>query len=185
MSSTTNAQKFVAALVWPLRDLETLWQQMRAMRNLDTSVGVHLEGLGKLVGRRREGIADDELYRRAIRAQVAVNESTGTIDELILIAELVVYDDAAEYIVNNTGVAALVLVVDDVALDWAVAQLLLGLLRKAVDGGVRIVVEWWPTAEALAQGMRFGSVSSGSVGAHGFGSVSDPTVGGALAAAGS
>jgi hypothetical protein len=145
MSDTvTPEQKFLAALVSPLQDLETLWHQMREMLDPRTSVGVWLDVLGKLVGRPREGVADDEIYRRLIFAQIVVNKSCGTTDELILVAELVVFDDDAEYVVDNTGVAALVLRVEDIELDWTVAETLIKLLRRAVRGGVRIILEWWP-----------------------------------------
>lgn len=145
VANVTNAQKFVAALVSPLQDLETMWHQMRAMRDVRFAVGVHLTALGKLVGRAREGIADDEVYRRLVMAQIAVNKSSGTIDELITIAELVIFEDAAEYIVDNTGVAALILRVEGVGLDMALAQTLLKLLRRAVLGGVRIILQWFPS----------------------------------------
>ncbi len=144
MSETvTPEQKFLAALVSPLQDLETLWHQMREMLDPRTSVGVWLDVLGNLVGRRREGVADDEVYRRFTFAQIVANNSSGSIDELILIAELVVFDDDAEYVVDNTGVAALILRVEGVELDWTIALTLIKLLRKAVLGGVRILLEWW------------------------------------------
>lgn len=143
----SNAQKFLAALVSPMRDLETLWAQMRTMRNLNTSIGVWLEMLGKLVGREREGITDDDLYRRIIRAQIAANDSDGLIDQLITIAELVVFNADAEYVIDNTGVAALVLRIEGIELDWNIAKILIQLLRKAVLGGVRIILEWWPNAD--------------------------------------
>lgn len=151
--SVTNAQKFLAALIAPLRDLETMWQQMIAMRDLNQAVAIHLDRLGKLVGAPREG-ADDDVYRRRIRATIATNKSAGTIDELLAIAELVVYEADAEYIVDNTGIAALILRVEDVAIDMDTAQVLIKLLRRAVLGGVRIVLEFWPedvTAESAFQ----------------------------------
>ncbi len=144
MSSVTNAQRFVAALVTPLQDLETLWHQTRLMRDLNTSVGVHLTTLGKIVGKQREGVSDDEVFRRLARAQIVVNNSSGSIDELIQIAELVVFDDDADYVIENTGVAALYLRVEGISMSMELALTLLRLLRRAVLGGVRIVLQWFP-----------------------------------------
>jgi hypothetical protein len=184
MSSTTNAQKFVAALVAPMRDVETMWHQMRAMRDLRFSIGVWLEVLGKLVGRKREGISDDEIYRRLIRAQIATNKSNGLIDELLVIADLVVFDADTDYVVDNWGGGGLVLRIEDKALDWAIASLLIGLLRKAVLGAVRIRLDFVVEQgqDDYARAFRFSSVSSSGAGVGGYGSVSDPTAGGELAA---
>lgn len=145
--SNTNGQTFIACLVEPAQDVEDMFQQMFAMRRVDDSIGVHLTALGKLVGQPRDGVTDDGIYRRLVRAKISVNKSSGTIDELLVIAELVVWDDDAEYVIDNTGVAALILRVEDIALDYTVAVRLIQLLRKAVKGGVRIVLEWWPSAD--------------------------------------
>lgn len=180
MSVHTNVQKFVACLVGPVQAVEDAYQQIIAMKDVDTSIGVHLRGLGKLVGLPTNGIADDEIYRRHVRAQIATNKSDGNIDELIRIAELVVYDDDAEYVVDNQGAAALVLRIEDIATPAEVARALISFLRRAVKGGVRIILEWWPSPGP--QMFRFAPVSGASSG-KGWGSANDPLVGGKLAGA--
>lgn len=152
-ASVTNAQNFLAAIVEPIRDLETMFRQLIAMRDVRYAIGVHLDRLGKIVGRPRNGVTDDDVYRRYVAAQIAVNRSSGTVDEILAIAELVVFDDDAEYLLDNTGVAAFVLRIEDIELDWTVAKTLIEMLRKAVQGGVRVILEWWTTddpAEAFA-----------------------------------
>lgn len=183
-ASVTNYQKFAAALVEPLRDLEAMWHQMRAMRDPRYAVGVHLDIIGKLAGRKREGISDDEIYRRLIFAQITVNRSSGDIDTLLKIAELVVFDDDVEYIIERDGNAALVLRIEDDALAWDIADILIGMLRKAVLGGVRIRLDFIPAVDAgsFARAFRFSSVSDAGAGFGGLGSVSDAATGGELAA---
>lgn len=178
--SLTNYQKFIAALAAPFQDLETALHQMIAMRNVNTSVGVHLSGLGKLVGRPRVGVSDDEIYRRMVRAQILTNKSNGRIDEVIAIAELLVYEPDAEYELDNQGNAAYVLRVTGIVLDWDIAELVTQFLAKATKGGVRVVVEWWTQLEPeLFRFAPFTGVSA----SKGFGDVSNPAVGGHLASA--
>lgn len=177
--SHTNVQKFIAALVGPLQDVETMFHQIVAMRNVNDAVGVHLTVLGKIVGRKRGGVADDEVYRRYVRAQVSTNKSNGLIDELLRIAELVVYDADAEYVLDNQGEAAYVLRVETVALPPDVLQVLITMLRKATAGAVRVIVEYWPTTQPRFRLKPFSGASSGL----GFRSATDPTHGGRLAGA--
>lgn len=177
---SSNFQKFVAALAEPFQDLETAWHQMLAMRDVNQSQGVHLSTLGKLVGRPRSVVGDDEIYRRLVRAQVAVNKSTGRIDELLAICELVVFDPSAEYVLDNQGNAAYVIRIEGIALDWAVATLLVSLLRKATAGGVRVILEWWTQLEPeLFRYAPFVGASTGK----GYGDTSNPASGGHLASA--
>lgn len=178
--SLSNFQKFTAALADPFVDLENSWHQMLAMRDVNTSEGVHLSQLGKLVGKPRTVISDDELYRRKVRAQVAVNKSNGRIDELLAIAELVVFDDDAEYVLDNQGNAAYVIRIEGIVLDWAVAMLLIEFLRKATVGGVRVIVEWWTQLEAEV--FRFAPFTGVSA-SKGFGDTTNAAIGGHLASA--
>jgi hypothetical protein len=180
MSDHTNVQKFVAALVGPFQDIENMFHQLVAMRDVNTSIGVHLTTLGNIVGRGRNGVSDDEIHRRYVRAQILTNKSDGVIDDLIRIAELVVFDDNAEYVVDNQGAAALVLRVEDIALTPAVVKVLITMLRKAVKGGVRIILEYWPST---ATRFRFAPFGGGASSGAGWGFTQDAGVGGHLAGA--
>ncbi len=153
MTVHTNVQKFVAALVAPVQALEDAYQQVLA-RTVDNAVGVHLTGFGKIVGREREGITDDELLRRYVRAQTVTNRSSGTIDEALTIADLIVYDDDADYVLDNQGAAAFVLRIEGIVTSSLVAETLLAFLQKAVKGGVRVIIEFFssPIEDTLIWG---------------------------------
>lgn len=138
----TNTQKLVRVLLSPAPVLEQAMQDVLLRRSVDTAVGVQLDVLGKLVGRQRGGIADDEVYRRFVRAQIAANRSNGLIDDILAIARLVVNDDSAGFAFKNQGVAAYALEVSGVALPHAIAAVLISLLLRATEVGTRPILEY-------------------------------------------
>lgn len=143
----TKYQKFLAALITPFQDLEDANQQLLVERRIDTAVGVQLDIIGKLVGCAREGVTDDEIYRRRIRATVCVNKSDGIIEDILTVSDLVVYDDDAYYHVTAVGIAAVELVIEDIVVEYELAGVLIKLLRRTVSGGVRLVLEFWTATE--------------------------------------
>lgn len=139
---TTQYEQFLAALVSPVQVLEDTLQAVKIGRLLDYAVGVQLDAIGKIVGRPRNGLTDDDNYRRVIRAQIAANKSDGLIEDFITVTDLVVYEDDGVYVVTNWGGATITIRVDGVAITWTVAELLNELLQKAKSGGVRLYLEF-------------------------------------------
>jgi hypothetical protein len=137
--SETNVEKLVRVLVTPFQDLEDTLQQLLTERNVNTAVGVQLTAIGKLVGRDRNGVTDDDEFRREVRAQIATNKSDGTTEDLITVADLLIFDDNAVIIVQNTGVASVEVTVTGIE-GFTLSALLLDFLKRAVAAGVRIVV---------------------------------------------
>lgn len=158
----TNAEKFIAALVAPAQVLEDTQQQLLA-DNVNTASGVQLTTIGTIVGCPRDGISDDDVYRRRVRAAIAANKSDGLVEDMLTIANLIVFDPDAEYVLRNDGIAAFRFRVDGIILDTAVAVSLLKYLRRAVAGGVRIIVELLAVTEdeCFAWGDSLGSDSPG------------------------
>lgn len=140
--SETNSQKIIRILLKPAAALEAAMLQVLYLRHIDTAVGAQLDVIGTIVGRARQGITDDEIYRRYVRAQITANKSDGLIDEMILIGELVVDDVAATITLRNEGIATFVLSVGGVAITDAVAGVLVDELIRAASGGVRPILEW-------------------------------------------
>lgn len=137
----TNQQKILRALLAPMPDIERAALQALTEMNVNTAVGIHLDRIGYKVGREREGVTDDEIYRRYIRAQIAANKSDGLIADMLTIARLVVFDDDATYLLRNEGAAAFVLVVEGVAVAFEVAEVLADLIRLATAAGVRGITQ--------------------------------------------
>jgi hypothetical protein len=139
-TDSTNIKKLIRALVTPFQDLEDTMQQMLTERTVDTAIGAQLDAVGKMVGCARGGL-DDDTYRRHIRAQIMTNKSDGLIEEMLVIASLIVYDDAATYVLDNQGVAAFMLRIDGLAISMDLAKVVISFLRRAVAGGVRVILE--------------------------------------------
>lgn len=175
----TNFQKIVRILLKPFNTLEQASQQMATMRFVNNATGMTLTLLGKLVGQARNGIDDDELFRRYVRARIAANSSSGTGEEMYTITELVVTETGVELFLDNQGNAGFVMRLQSTAIEWDVVDILLTLLRKAVNGGVRVLVHWHLSSPAT--GFRFAKVD-GTAPATGLGfRTFDGTDGGRLA----
>jgi hypothetical protein len=145
---SNNIEKFVAALVAPTQTVADAFNQLLTECDLETAVGVQLDQLGKLVGRAREGVTDDDVYRRLIAAQITVNKSSGSIETMHKIAGFLVLDDDAVFILDNHGDAAFTYKVEGTAVDAVTQAFLIKLLKQAVSAGVRIVTEFWTDADA-------------------------------------
>lgn len=75
---------FLTGVVGEVQELEdSAWSLYYNMR-LDNAVGVNLDVIGRRVGEKRLGRADDD-YRAAIRTRILVNNSDGRIEQLIAI----------------------------------------------------------------------------------------------------
>lgn len=137
----SNTQKALRALLAPAAQLEACMMAVLTQRSVDTAVGAQLTVLGKIVGRTGR-VADDEIERRYVRAQISVNKSDGLIEDILTVAKLVVADPAADIVLENTGAAAFNLIVDGIPLPNDIATVLVQLVIKATSAGVRPIVEW-------------------------------------------
>jgi hypothetical protein len=136
----------------PFQRFENASIEMLNERTVDVAVGAQLDLLGKIVGQPRLGFTDD-LYRRYIRARIAVNRSTGKREEIIRIARLVLGDSLGDVIVRTQGDAGFILEIQNRATDDSTAQVLATMVGLAVSAGVRVIVQW--NRNLLAQSFRF------------------------------
>jgi hypothetical protein len=136
----SNTQKMLRALLAPAAALQTAMLDVIAQTITENAVGVQLTEIGELVGRPREGVTDDDIYRRYVNAQISANKSDGLVEDHITVALLVVGDDDATIEVENTGAATTNIRVMGVAITEAVADVLVELIGKATADGVRAIV---------------------------------------------
>lgn len=136
-----NYEKLLTELVTPMQTVEDTLRALFTERRVDTAVGAQLEVLGRIVGQPRNG-ADDDTYRRYIRARIAANKSNGLIEDVIKIARLVVNDPDLRAHVDNAGHASLIVNLDGVVVSGGVAEIVQGFLLSAVDGGVRVYTRY-------------------------------------------
>lgn len=152
-----NISKVITAVVTPLQDIENALQQLLA-RNVNDAKGITLDAFGKLVGERRAD-PDDEVYRRLVRARIAVNRSSGTITDMLKVAKLVLNEPLSHLLITNDGNAEQTLRVQDVALDATVIALLVKFVRDTEAGGVRTIVQYGVTPPS--GWMKFDTVGKG------------------------
>lgn len=137
----SNEERILRAVLAPLVETAEAIGAILAM-TVDNERGVWLDDDGELVGRPRNGVTDDESYRRYVRAQIATNQSDGLIDDVLKVADLVIGDSAATLALRNEGAAAYTLEVGGVALPDTVARVVIELMIKATTGGVRPVLQY-------------------------------------------
>ncbi len=146
----SNVSKFITVFAERTQGLEIAYAQALTLRYVRTATGTTLDECGDFVGQPRNGVADDDTYRRYILAKAAVNFSKGLTETLIMIARLVIDDEDVQVRVDNQGAAATVVgLYGDIVSD-EVAQILVDFLKKAVFAGVRVVVEYSEVAPADA-----------------------------------
>lgn len=77
----TKFKAWLASYTNRVQEGEDLIQELFTVLDIETSVGVWLELLGKIVGQKRTDI-DDEIYRVHVKARIRINISHGTEDDM-------------------------------------------------------------------------------------------------------
>lgn len=136
----TNIEKLLSAINVSVQDLENAAQQVLLQRTIDNAVGAQLDAIGVIVGEARAGL-DDETYRRRVRARISVHRSKGTVDDLIRVTDLVVFDDDATIRVQQTPVATVIIHVEGAIVSDELADTtLFSFLTATAAAGVRVVL---------------------------------------------
>ena len=137
---TNNLVKVLTSVVSPIQDIENTLQAL-LLRTVNDATGDALSVIGRVVGEIRF-TDDDELYRRAVRARIATNRSSGTVEDMIKVIALVLNDAGYLIRVRNDGFATMTIQIDNLAMpSMSVFDLLMRFVRDAQAGGVRTIVE--------------------------------------------
>lgn len=142
----TNIIALLTIFLQRYNDLETAYQALLNFRQLGTAFGVQLDAIGKLVGQLRNGLSDAD-YTRYIRARIAVNNSDGTIEDLITVARLVLNDALTNVQIIVVGPAAVIVRVTGNTVSSTVATIMIDMLRGAHAAGVRLIQESFPDVD--------------------------------------
>lgn len=134
-------EAYLAVVAREVQALEDALQDLLTMRRLDTATGLQLTRIGVKVGQPRNGVTDDDLYRRLVRARIAANRSRGVGEDVLRITRLVV-DSTVVVEMEYQQVATVVLRLSGPGVTQTIADILIGFLRRAVVAGVRIILEW-------------------------------------------
>lgn len=162
-------ERFVALLsifVSQVQELEdAIWGVLTKL-SIDDGEGVILDMIGRVVKQPRPSAADEE-YRRHLRAALATFRSKGRIEDLITILKLLFEDDESVSIeIENQRIATVrVKVSSDDGVSAIFADAIISFLRRAVSGGVRLILESSivPSSEtftlAAGPGLGFGTAA--------------------------
>lgn len=86
---SSDLEKVLEVYLNQIQELEDAAFQVLLDTILDDAVGEQLDGIGRIVGRAREGFSDDR-YRDRLRSQIILNLSSGTIPQILDIVALLV-----------------------------------------------------------------------------------------------
>ena len=118
----------------------TALAQVAANSVIDDSAGQQLDDLGALLGRER-GALDDADYRVWLRAQILLNRSSGTVEQVIQILQTVTGGTVA---IADEWPAGFTATLGVTALTEAQAVALYGIvLGKARAAGIRGLLHWF------------------------------------------
>lgn len=141
-----NMEAILDALRVQAVELSAALTDLRFDRLIDTAVGEQLDVLGEIVGAARESDTDTP-YRLRIKAQVLVNRSSGTPEEIYAIFALI-KPTAATMEIEDWFPAAFVLRLYDAAITDAEAARFGRIFRASRAGGVGGLFHWSPAAAA-------------------------------------
>lgn len=130
-----NLEAWLAVLLGQVQDIEAALWQLLTERDIDNAYGAQLDGLGSIVGERRNG-REDEVYRTAIRVRVAVLRSNGRVEELIAILVLL-FGTELDVWIRESQMALEVELRSETGVNTTPA-LVIRILRAAKAGGVRL-----------------------------------------------
>ncbi|MGL4442054.1 MAG: hypothetical protein ACRCU1_00420, partial [Alsobacter sp.] len=136
-------QELTAALARSRQKAEDTLHAMLAARSISVAVGAQLDVIGSIVAQPRD-TPDDVVYRRRIRAKIAVNRSSGLPDDLLRIARIVIDDLGARLNVTGSNATATIQQ-DGVAVSDELAGDLAAYAQRAASAGVRVLLQSNPT----------------------------------------
>lgn len=96
MRDKATFTRLLDILVRPLQECEDVAWSLLVDRRIDTSVGMQLDVIGKIVQEPRAGLGDTD-YRAVLRVKGRVLRSKGLADDLLEIAALMLKDNATVF----------------------------------------------------------------------------------------
>lgn len=167
-------EKYLDILVGcPIQDLEDAYFTLFEQLNINTVSGDQLDQIGDIVGQPRLGLKDDE-YRISIKGRIGVNNSKGTIDNIIQIWKFM---SGADNIIVTENFPAEVEISTDVPISSTLLELAISFIEQVIGAGIGFggVVIFDPS-NAFAFESSPDDPRTG-----GFGDLDDPFAGGKLA----
>ena len=189
---STRLRGLISSIADQVQDIDDAIWELATERYLysdaeigDTTVNYVAEGdqldvLGRILNLTRQNMTDAQ-YRLALKGQVKMLKSSGTVEELIAIFAAARPD--ATITVANSYPAGFTLTLTDDVIETALSNILVKFVHNGRAAGVYGILEWQETADAgcliLSDAASYPETSTTT----GLGDVSDPLTGGALTGA--
>jgi hypothetical protein len=142
-----------------LQDVEDVLFEIILERDLDVAVGVQLSTIAAIVGQPRF-TSDDNRFRTAIRARIAINLSDSTPEDVIKVARLLLFDGETFEIREEPPAQLRVTVFDP--LTSSDADLIELLLTATDPAGVRLLFQFNVSLALPANKLTLDDEASGS-----------------------
>lgn len=91
--------KFMAILVSDIQDIENALEAFYTIFDIDNSVGKQLDNIGIFIGQPRNAASDEE-YRTFLKAKIAINIGSGTIDDILIAWSTIIPNGNIELVEN-------------------------------------------------------------------------------------
>lgn len=143
----SNTEQLIAIFVAEVQELETVFLQLFEETTLDTAVGAQLDNLGRIVGRERADETDTE-YRNRLRAQVQLNLSSGTVEQ-VLAAVVLSLGNSISLIMTEGEVAEFEIEVTESITPEIAARVAL-VLGTAKGGGIKANLKYFDETPVFA-----------------------------------
>lgn len=167
-----DLEGMVGAFTAPFQALEDTFQDLETDRSLETSVGVQLDRLGTIVGIARATNETDDEYRISIKTKIVENISQGEPERLITVYRLLV--GASLVYLSELYPGGIGLMSDVDLADQDFINLLFKRIDRIAAAGVRIdYLGSFDPDEPFAM--------AGTLPGEGFGTDTDPLIGGKFA----
>jgi hypothetical protein len=168
----------IQALLEELQEVEDTLEEIKSQKNLDNAVGVQLDGLGEILGKRREGLTDTP-YRLALKVQQILNAGEGRYETVLDLWRILLNSPTAT--VDEQFPAGVTLFSDVGTPTLATLNTLMQALPVTVTAAFTSSIDTDPVFSFVGgAGIGFGSTedSSGGKFIGRYSSVSTPALGG-------
>lgn len=145
-----NWQRLVRALLGEAQRIEAAITKLRTLRWLDTAEGAQLDGLGRILGKARDGRTDAD-YRVQLRGAILANSSSGTADQILTYFRAAVPGLAAYRLSEFYPMSLLVELQGELTEDPASV---LARLREVKMGGVAAMLQYELSPDAEVMRLR-------------------------------
>lgn len=161
-------RSLVTVLTTALQELEEVFWDIRTKTDVENAIGEQQNVLGRVVGQDRLGF-DDATYKLYLKARIQLNQSSGTIPEIIELFQLIC-PVGTTVTLTQLFPKKLHLILGGVGLTPTQVTLFAQFLEAATDAGVGWWFSWNPTDDAHSftfaggPGLGFGDTTNAATG---------------------